>query len=167
MNGFIMPTIKSIGDFDTSTQTVPVVFGLVDRSGQSFDYFRSVPAVLYNSDNSYNAMDTMQRCFQILSGLVASCNSGALTKKQMDDYAAAQEAAKKVAAEVEAKRKADEEAQAAALKSAAEAQAKYEAEQKAAAEAAAKDAAVTASSDQANATAAQSDATTTSATPAA
>lgn len=167
MNAFTMPSIKSIGTLDTKTMTVPVIFGLVDRSGAAFDYPRDVPAVLYE-DNTINQMETLQRSCQIMSGLVGSCVSGALTKKQMDDYAASQVAAKAAAEAIEAKHEADAAAQAANLKSAEEAQAKYEAEQKAAAEAAAtatKKTADTASSDQTTATDAQSSATTT--TPAA
>lgn len=141
-----MPTIKSMGELDTKTMTVPVIFGLVDRSGAAFDYPRDVPAVLYE-DNTINQMETLQRSCQIMSGLVGSCVSGALTKKQMDDYAASQVAAKAAAEAIEAKHEADAAAQAAALKSAEEAQSKYEAEQKAAAE--------KASSDQAAATDAQ------------
>ncbi|MFT8555395.1 MAG: hypothetical protein ABF697_08820 [Zymomonas mobilis] len=157
MNGFNIPSIKSMGNLDTNTMTVPVIFGLVDRSGEPFDYNRDVPAVLY-SDNTLNQMETLQRSCQIMSGLVASCVSGALTKKQMDDYAASQVAAKAAAAAIEAKHEADAAAQAANLKSAEEAQAKYEADQKAAAEAAAaatKTTADTASSDQTTATDAQ------------
>lgn len=169
MNNITMPTIKSMGELDTKTMTVPVIFGLVDRSGAAFDYPRDVPAVLYE-DNTINQMETLQRSCQIMSGLVGSCVSGALTKKQMDDYAASQVAAKAAAAAIEAKHEADAAAQAANLKSAEEAQAKYEADQKAAAEAAAtatatKTTADTASSDQTTATDAQSRATTT--TPAA
>ncbi|MFT9180364.1 MAG: hypothetical protein ABF508_08870 [Zymomonas mobilis] len=146
MNNITMPTIKSMGELDTKTMTVPVIFGLVDRSGAAFDYPRDVPAVLYE-DNTINQMETLQRSCQIMSGLVGSCVSGALTKKQMDDYAASQVAAKAAAEAIEAKHEADAAAQAAALKSAEEAQSKYEAEQKAAAE--------KASSDQAAATDAQ------------
>lgn len=147
-----MPTIKSVSELDSNTQSVSVIFGLVDRTGQSFDYARDVNAV-FDTNNNFDQMGTMQRCYQVLAGLITKCSSGVISKKQQDDYIAQQAAAKKAAEDAEMKRKADEEAQAAALKSAAEA--------------AAKEAADTASSDQANATAAQSDATTTSATPAA
>ncbi|MCP9308660.1 hypothetical protein [Zymomonas mobilis] len=156
MNNITMPSLKSIGTLDDKTMTVPVVFGLVDRSGEPFDYPRDVQVVLYN-DNTLNQLDTVQRCFQILSGLIASCNSGALTKKQMDDYAASQVAAKAAAAAIEAKHEADAAAQAAVLKSAEESQAKYEAEQKATA-------ANTASSDQTIVTDAQSDSIATQST---
>ncbi|AVZ26866.1 uncharacterized protein ZMO1_ZMOp36x009 (plasmid) [Zymomonas mobilis subsp. mobilis ZM4 = ATCC 31821] len=152
MNVFTMPTIKSVSELDSNTQSVSVIFGLVDRTGQSFDYARDVNAV-FDTNNNFDQMGTMQRCYQVLAGLITKCSSGVISKKQQDDYIAQQAAAKKAAEDAEMKRKADEEAQAAALKSAAEA--------------AAKEAADTASSDQANATAAQSDATTTSATPAA
>lgn len=156
MNGFTMPTIKEVGAVDNSTQSVSVTFTLVDRSGESFDYTRDVNAVL-DTNNNLDQMGTMQRCYQVLAGLIAKCSSGILSKKQQDDYIAQQAATKKAAEEAAAKQKEAEEAQAAALKSAEEAQAKYEAEQKAAA---AKTTDDTATSDQANATAAQSDATT-------
>lgn len=151
MNVFTMPTIKSVGELDSSMQSVSVTFALVDRTGQSFDYTRDVNAVL-DTNNNLDQMGTMQRCYQVLAGLIAKCSSGVLSKKQQDDYVAQQAAAKKAAEE---------------------AQAKYEAEQKAAEEAqkaaeaeaaAAKAAAEKASSDQTDATDAQSSATTTQST---
>lgn len=166
MNVFTMPTIKEVGALDSNTQSVSVTFTLVDRAGQSFDYTRDVNAVL-DTNNNLDQMGTMQRCYQVLAGLIAKCSSGVISKKQQDDYAAQQAAAQKAAEEAAAKQKEAEEAQAAALKSAEEAQAKYEAEQQAEA---AKEAATAASSNQATATAAQSDTTsnqqTTQSTPA-
>lgn len=151
MNVFTMPTIKSVGELDSSTQSVSVTFGLVDRTGQSFDYTRDVNAVL-DTNNNLDQMGTMQRCYQVLAGLIAKCSSGVLSKKQQDDYVAQQAAAKKAAEDAQAKYEAEQNA-------AEEAQKAAEAEQKAAAAAAEK-----ASSDQTTATDAQSSATTTQST---
>lgn len=79
-----LPTIKSVGSLDTSDNTVPVVYTLVDRTGATFEFSRKVNAVL-DSNNNLDQMGTSKRCFEILTGLIASCDNGSLSKAKADE----------------------------------------------------------------------------------